>query len=435
MATPRKAGIPLGVMKVLDPRQLKPDSTEAERIMTVLDETIVKLEITRLIPRITGSLDRYAVMLGPEITSSLLELQKLSMEIQQLHSSPGDAKTIRAAEKHLKSSLRNILRLFLVNPLLYHGLKFEVRVRESPADAFIKAFMEFRDSMLERLLTTPDEEREMIQFMKDVSLQVEKNTEVISALQAQLEGLIQARDEEVSKKDKEIENLKTTMEDLAKNCRTEIRLLMKEGGKQKKGDEEASQERCARLKEDIQHLGTQFSALVLKHRASELVLRMEKCKTEREIQEWIQKYDTDMTEKQVLSLSALLCHKVICLGRFLSKGTQETMEVRGSSASRQTYRKGIFVLPTTYDELQIAYNEEKQQLAVLMEKHALLIQEYTLIEEERRILQEKAEEAAREEARRNQAATCIQAYWKGYFVRCKYKSLRKKGKGKGKGKK
>ncbi|KAM7004745.1 dynein regulatory complex protein 10 [Passerculus sandwichensis] len=387
MATPRKAGIPLGVMKVLDPRQLKPDSMEAERIMTVLDETIVKLEITRLIPRITGSLDRYAGMLGPEITSSLLELQKLSMEIQQLHTSPGDAKTIRAAEKHLKSSLRNILRLFLVNPLLYHGLKFEVRVRESPADAFIKAFTEFRDSMLERLLTTPDEEREMIQFMKDISLQVEKNTEVISALQAQLEGLIQARDEEVSKKDKEIENLKTTMEDLAKNCRTEIRLLMKEGGKQKKGDEEASQERCARLKEDIQHLGTQFSALVLKHRASELVLRMEKCKTEREIQEWIQKYDTDMTEKQ-----------------------------------------------TTYDELQIAYNEEKEQLAVLMEKHALLIQEYTLIEEERRILQEKAEEAAREEARRNQAATCIQAYWKGYFVRCKYKSLRKKGKGKGKGK-
>ncbi|XP_074410595.1 dynein regulatory complex protein 10 isoform X2 [Zonotrichia albicollis] len=363
MATPRKAGIPLGVMKVLDPRQLKPDSTEAERIMTVLDETIVKLEITRLIPRITGSLDRYAGMLGPEITSSLLELQKLSMEIQQLHTSAGDAKTLRAAEKRLKSSLRNILRLFLVNPLLYHGLKFEVRVRESAADAFIKAFMEFRDSMLERLLTTPDEEREMIQFMKDISLQVEKNTEVISALQAQLEGLIQARDEEVSKKDKEIENLKTAMEDLAKNCRTEIRLLMKEGGKQKKGDEEASQERCARLKEDIQHLGTQFSALVLEHRASELVLRK-----------------------------------------------------------------------TTYDELQIAYDEEKKQLAVLMEKHALLIQEYTLIEEERRILQEKAEEAEREEARRNQAATCIQAYWKGYFVRCKYKSLRKKGKGKGKGK-
>ncbi|NXP67005.1 DRC10 protein, partial [Chloropsis cyanopogon] len=273
MATPRKAGIPLGVMKVLDPRQLKPDSTETERILTVLDETIVKLEITRLIPRITGSLERYARMLGPEITSSLLEHQKLSMEIQHLLTSAGDEKSMRAAEQRLKCSLRNILRLFLANPLLYHGLKYEVRVRESPADVFIKAFMEFRNFMLEKLLTTPDEEKEKIQFMKDISLRVEKNTETISALRGELAAVIETRDEEVYRKDKMIENLKTSMEDLAKNCEAEIRLIMKEGEKQQKEDEEASQERCARLKQDIQHLGVQFKALVLEHRASELVLR------------------------------------------------------------------------------------------------------------------------------------------------------------------
>ncbi|NWT98672.1 DRC10 protein, partial [Urocynchramus pylzowi] len=387
METPRKAGIPLSVMKVLDPRQLKPDSTETERILTVLDETIVKLEITRLIPRIISSLDRYARMLGPEITRSLLEHQKLSMEMQDLLTNPGDKKSMRAAEQHLKCSLRNILRLFLANPLLYHGLKYEVWVRESPADVFIKAFMEFRDFTLERLLTTPDEEKEKIQFMKDISLRVEKNTETISALQGELAGVIQTRDEEVSSKDKTIEHLKTSMEDLTKNCKAEIQLIMKEGEKQQKEDEEASQDRCARLKQDIERLGTQFNALVLEHRASELVLRKEKCKAEKEIQKWVQKYDTDMTEKQ-----------------------------------------------TTYEELQAVYNEEKEQLSLLMEKHAMLLQEYTEIEEERRMLKEKEEEAAREEARRNNAATCIQAFWKGYLVRSIYKSKLKKGKGKGKGK-
>ncbi|XP_064248565.1 dynein regulatory complex protein 10 isoform X3 [Passer domesticus] len=363
MAAPRKVGIPLSVMKVLDPRQLKPDSTETERILTVLDETIVKLEITRLIPRIIGSLDRYARMLGPEITSGLLEHQKLSMEIQHLLTSPGDAKSMRAAVQRMKCSLRNILRLFLANPLLYHGLKYEVWVRESPADVFIKAFMEFRDFMLERLLTTPDEEKEMIEFMNEISLQVEKNTEIISALQGELAGVIQTRDEEVSRKDKTIEKLKTSMEDLAKNCKADIRLIMEEGEKQQKEDKEASQERCARLKQDIQHLGTQFSALVLEHRASELVLRK-----------------------------------------------------------------------TTYEEVQAVYKEEKEQLSLLMEKHAMLLQEYTQIEEERKMLKEKEEEAAKEEARRNNAATCIQAFWKGYLVRSIYKSKLKKGKGKGKGK-
>ncbi|KAF4792748.1 IQ motif containing D [Turdus rufiventris] len=387
MATPRKAGMPLGVVKVLDPRQLKPDNTETERILTVLDETVVKLEITGLILKIIGSLERYARMLGPEITSSLLEHQKLSMEVQHLLSSPGDEESRRAVEQRLKCSLRNILRLFLANPLLYHGLKYEIRVRESPADVFIKAFMEFRDFTLERLLTSPDEEKEKIQLMEDISLQVEKNTERISALQEELTAAIQTRDEEVNKKDKMIENLKTSIENLAKSGKADIQQIMKEGEKQQKEDEEASQERCARLKQDIQRLGIHFNALVLKHRASELVLRKEKCKTESEIQKWVQKYDTDMSEKQA-----------------------------------------------AYEKLQAVYKEEKEQLSLLMEKHALLLQEYTEIEEERKMLKEKEEEAAREEARRNEAATCIQAFWKGYLVRSIYRKKLKKGRGKGKGK-
>ncbi|NXM45459.1 DRC10 protein, partial [Gymnorhina tibicen] len=386
MATSRKAGMPLGVMKVLDPGQLKPDSTETERILTVFDETIVKLEITRLIPRIIGSLERFARMLGSEITSSLLEHQKLSMEIQDLLASPGDEERRRAVEQRLKCSLRNTLRLFLANPLLYHGLKYEVWVRESSADVFIKAFKEFRDFTLERLLTSPDEEKEKIQFMEDISLQVEKNTETISALQAELEAAIQTRDEEVNSKDKKIENLKTSMENLAKDCKADIQQITKEGEKQQKEDEKASQDRCARLEQDVLRLIAQFKALVLEHRALELALRKKKCQTEREIEKWVQKYDTDMAEKQA-----------------------------------------------TYEEVEAAYNEEKAQLALLMEKHALLLQEYNEIQEERRMLKEKAEEAAREAARRNDAATYIQAFWKGYLVRSIYKSKLKKGKGKGKG--
>ncbi|NWV24427.1 DRC10 protein, partial [Origma solitaria] len=379
MATRGKAEIPLSVMKLLDPHQLKPDSTETERILTVLDETIVKLEITRLIPRITDSLESYGRMLGPEITSSLLEHRKLSMEIQHLLASPQDEKSRRAVEQCLKCSLRNILRLFLANPLLYHGLKYEVRVRESPADVFIKAFMEFRDFMLERLLTSPDEEKEKIQFMEEISLRVAKNMETISGLQAQLTEVIQTRDEEVNRKDKMIENLRTRMDDLVKDCKVEIQQITKEGEKQQKEDLEASQVRCARLEEDILRLRAQFSALVLEHRASELVLRKEKCKAEREIETWVQKYDTDMAERQA-----------------------------------------------TYDEIEAVYNEEKAQLALLMEKHALLLQEYDEILDERRRLKEREEEAARILAHRNHAATCIQAHWKGYLVRSIYKEQLKK---------
>ncbi|NWU82539.1 DRC10 protein, partial [Onychorhynchus coronatus] len=387
MATPEKATTPLGARRVLEPRQLKPDSTETERILTVLDETISKLEMTRLIPRITGSLERFARMLGPEITASLLEHQKLSNEMQHLLASPGADETLRARERRLKCSLRHILRLFLANPLLCQGLKYQVQVRASPADVFIKAFVEFRDFMLEKLLTSPAEEREKIQFMEEMSLKAEQNTEEITALQAELAAAIQTRKEEMERKDKMIEDLKNTMEDLAKDRKAEIQQMKKEGEKQQEEEVKAAQGRCARLQEDVQLLRAQFSALVQEHRASELLLRKRKCRAEVEIENWIQKYDTDMAAKQAM-----------------------------------------------FEEIHAVYTEEKAQLAQLMEKHALLLQEYSQIEEERKMLKQKEEEELQEQARRNRAATCIQATWRGYVVRSFFKAKRKKAKAKAKGK-
>lgn len=71
---------------------------------------------------------------------------------------------------------------------------------------------------------------------------------------------------------------------------------------------------------------------------------------------------------------------------------------------------------------------------MLMEKRAVLLQEYSQIEEERRICQEKKEQALKEFTTMTLAATRIQAFWRGYLVRSLFKSKRKKKK-KGKGKK
>ncbi|XP_010158308.1 PREDICTED: IQ domain-containing protein D, partial [Eurypyga helias] len=186
------------------PRQLKPNSMETERIVTVLDETIAKLELSSLLPRIIDSLDRFADMLGPEITNSLMEHQKLSNEMEHLLASFEEGDTMRAEERRscfclleqrLKCSARNALRLLLANPLLCQALKYEFQARESPAEMFIKAFGEFRNFMLERLLTSPVEEEGRIQFMEDISLQMKKNTEAISALQAELAAAIRTREE------------------------------------------------------------------------------------------------------------------------------------------------------------------------------------------------------------------------------------------------
>lgn len=82
------------------------------------------------------------------------------------------------------------------------------------------------------------------------------------------------------------------------------------------------------------------------------------------------------------------------------------------------------------EEIDVVYVVEKEQLAELREKYALLDQEYSQIKEERRVKQEQKEKAEKELAILVRAATLIQALWKGYLVRSLLRSKRKK-KGKG----
>ncbi|NXW81775.1 DRC10 protein, partial [Alopecoenas beccarii] len=398
MAAPEKAMSTSNATKTLDPRQLKPDSIETERVTNVLDETIAKLELSSLIRHIINSLDTFADMLGPEITNKLIEHQKLSSEIEHLLASSEEGDTARAEkqrgrlcslEQHFSRSVRDILRLLLANPSLCWALKQEPWVRESPAEEFIKAFREFRNLMLERLLTSPKEEEERTQFMQDISLQIKKTSETVRVLKAEVAVAIQTREEEIDKRVSIVQDLKTSMQDLTEGSKANIQQIEQEGKKQQEEELEAFQARSASLEEEAQELEAQVDALIVEHRASELALRKRICRAEMEIANWVQKYDADMAEKQA-----------------------------------------------EYEEVEAAYNEEKAQLARLTEKRDLLLQEYSQIEEERRRLKEKEEEALKELNTRTQAAICIQAYWKGYLVRSLYSSKKKKrGKGKGKGKK
>ncbi|NWI64167.1 DRC10 protein, partial [Todus mexicanus] len=388
MAPPEKATLMLGASKMLEPCQLKP---ETEKIIAVLDETIAKLEISSLIPQVIASLDRFADVLGSEITTSLIEHQKLSKEMEEhLLGSSEEGATMRAEEQQgclslleqrLKCSVRSILRLLLVNPSLCRALKSEARVREEPAEGFIKTFGEFRNFMLERLLTSPAEEEEKIQFMEEICLQIMKNTKAIRALQAELAAAIRTQEEEARPVSPRAE---------PPNLRHEIFcfirvlfFLLPARGVGREGFV-----LCSLLRMVLRETRACFPRSSGSPRVRNPATQERKCRVEMEIVNWIQKYDTDMAEKQA-----------------------------------------------EYEEVEAAYEKEKAELSLLMEKHAVLLQEYSQIEEERRIQQQKEEEALKELNTKTAAATRIQAFWRGYLVRSVFKlKKKKKGKGKGKGK-
>ncbi|KFP19375.1 IQ domain-containing protein D, partial [Egretta garzetta] len=384
--------ITLGAMKMLDLCRLKPDCIETERIITVLDETIAKLELSSLIPLIIDSLDRFADMLGPEITNSLIEHQKLSHEMGHLLASSEEGDPLRAEEQclleqRLKCSVRNVLRLLLANPSLCQALKYEAWARESPAEAFIKAFGEFRNFILERLLTSPVEEEEKIQFMEGISLQIKKNTEAITALQAELAAAIWTQEEELQKEETRAAGRLRPLHH--QQLCPEQSVLATQGTENLELEKEHFLPHFAPtwclFQTSTGLLWAGQDTLVSAKNLSHFVFQR-KCRVEMEIVNWIQKYDTDMGEKQA-----------------------------------------------EYEEVHAAYAEEKAQLSLLMEKHTVLLQEYSQIDEERRICQNKKEQALKELTTMTLAATRIQAFWRGYLVRSLFKSKKKKTK-KGKGK-
>ncbi|XP_032624231.1 dynein regulatory complex protein 10 isoform X3 [Chelonoidis abingdonii] len=323
--TPKKSAIKTSPLKLLDPGRSKLTTVETKRIISVLDEAIFKIELISLISHVTEFLDVLSTILGSELMGTLKEHERLSNNMEALltqlqreglkqEDGRGDLVGTEEQIHHLqlhqqavKSSIRNILRLFQADPLASQAVRDEAYARDLSFEMFIKGLSVFQGFLLEKLLTSPLEEQEKVQFMEEISLRDKKNTETITALEAELATAIQSQDNE------------------------------------------------------------------------------KKYKVEMEIENWIQKYDADMGEKQ-----------------------------------------------TEFEEVDAVYTEEKAQLAELKEKYAVLEQEYSQIKEERRRSQEKKERAERELAIMVRAATHIQAFWKGYLVRSLLKSKRKK---KGKGKK
>nr|XP_033811747.1 dynein regulatory complex protein 10 isoform X1 [Geotrypetes seraphini]XP_033811748.1 dynein regulatory complex protein 10 isoform X1 [Geotrypetes seraphini] len=407
----KKAQTKIDLLKFLGQGRKKLTSIETQRIISVLDETIKRIELASLFCYAADNLDRFKVVLGSELTCAIREHQRLQNNMQNLLSRLEEGGNFHREEdkegsrinieeqghslsmlkQGIISCVKNTLRHFQANPTACNTLRAELFARDPAIELLLQNLSELRAFLFERLLTTPLEENEKIHYLQEMNQRDKKNREIIAILEGELAAAIQDRDTKISNKNEIIRQLKSHLHQLEKFSGENIRRTKQEAEKQQKADYRASESRCFKLQLELQLLRTQLNTEITEHREVELALRKRKYKVETEIENWIQKYDLDMGEKQ------------------------EELE-----------------------QIETVYAEEKIELKDLREKLELLEQEYRQVKEERELAQKKKEEEERELAIKNRAAALIQALWKGYLVR-KVLRLRKKGKkkgrkGKGKGK-
>ncbi|XP_067087650.1 dynein regulatory complex protein 10 [Osmerus mordax] len=389
-------------LKILDPSKTKLSSLETKRIAGVLDECISRVEQVALLPAVLAHLEDLSVGLGEEVTGALREHRLLEERLASLERTPGGeavgGKRVQA-EKDIQSSLKNVLRLLRDQPaarrvLRGAAVRGEGVLKGSPGvsggmQGVLGGLMELKGVLLEKLLTSPTEERERRCYMQEVSLRHKNNMELVALLETAVEASIKDSDTEIGKKNEVIKKLKSSLHQMEKISEDFVLRMQQDAEKQSQSDAKTSEGKQSRMQQEANQLRVQLNNLIAENREVETTLRKKKYKVETEIENWIQKYDADMGEKQ-LELEDMM---------------------------------GVF-------------EEEKEELRQLEEAYAVLEVEFSQIQEERRLAEERREEDRRLLELKSQAATLIQAMWRGHRVRkaMKGKGKAKKGK-KGKGKK
>lgn len=390
-------------MKVLEPSNKKLSLPESQRIMYILQEFIRQLDILDHLDIITVNDEKIGLLIRAELTEeerknnvdqvfiSMCQNHRLLVDTYKKGNFDSDSsmpvvKNKETLEMLIKNSCKDIMRIALRKHNWFENIKKEnyKKTQHPQINELKNLFNEVREITNERLLITPNEQKEKLEYLKELLIREKANNDLIKKLKEEqnlaLEDKdkdIQVRNDQIRKLDNDLKNVEKFSTDLVKRTKTDA--------EQQEGSEtKASDGRKAKLQQELNQLRQQFQTLSLEHREQEQQLRKEKWKHETNVEGLLNKYDDDMTRKQ-----------------------------------------------NEYDEIHSLYEEEKKQLFELEEKFKPLEEEYLKIMEEKRNIE--ALRRIQEEAlnRKVKAAVIIQSYWRGFKLR---KGLFKKAKGK-KGKK
>ena len=108
-----------------------------------------------------------------------------------------DLKVVNALSTQMKYSVKTILRLFASNPAAVNALKDLRNERSVEGNKIIDEMTTLRAVLFERLLTTPSEEKERRQYLKQIVAREMKSSETGRKLQDELKRAIDDKENEV----------------------------------------------------------------------------------------------------------------------------------------------------------------------------------------------------------------------------------------------
>ncbi|XP_018524184.1 dynein regulatory complex protein 10 isoform X2 [Lates calcarifer] len=367
-------------------------SVDAQRLSRILENCISQIEIAVSLSAILR-LKSVSSVVDEELSGALQEHQLLSERLETLEGvkqeSEGEdgesRKSARAQlERDVMNSVRDLLRLFRAHPDAISGLRAELDMQVGESELkLIRGLKMFHGHIVEKLLTSPDEELQLILY-RPTSPSPADELKVIAKEEEVVAKSKKEKDEMIAQKKINIENMQRYMQ----GANVEVASMSQMADKQCQSHVNISKKQAS-MQQEIDRLNLQLKNLMLENRQTERALQEKNEKVETEIEYLIKNFDDEMEEKQA------------------------DLELNEND-----------------------YEMEEEQLRSLEKPFSVLEVEYKQIQEKRRLAEEKRQKEMKELELKTKAAIFAQAWWRGYSIR---KALKNKGKSKkakkGKGKK
>ena len=379
-------------------------NVEAQRIMAILEETYLKLQLLSHVPplRRVPDFDSFTNEVGPEVAQVLDEQVLLEQQYKWV-STPQHEQAeagfdgeqalpdFETLDDELRHSTRVVCRMLREAPAISAQLKeLDPDGASATMRKFLGTTLELKSQTFQKLSTSVEEEKSKEDWFLEISAREEKASQTLRQLQKEIKAEKAEREKQVSARNDTIQKLREELELIKASTLAEERQLDTETKASEEADMTAFTSKEATLSEELRKLTEDLKSKRASNKETEEQLRKKKVKYEGEADAWIKKYDLEMEEKD-REISAL---------RLIYEGE----------------RKELTRLENYFNKL---LEEREKALA-----------------EERK----KAEDRARQQAQMAtlaKAATMLQKMWRGRVARRELEKKKKGGKGGkgGKGKK
>ncbi|KAF5890972.1 IQ domain-containing protein D, partial [Clarias magur] len=275
---------------------------EVQCIVTVLDECVRKIDVISDLPRELVHPGSVPEELGDTAVLSLRDHLRLAREHRSLQDTDAgkDESMASAVQDSLRDFLRHLRPHIEVEPVktALQGAGPIIEEDQKAVQALWAGLQEFKDVLTERLLVSSREERERRRLGENVRERQRHNVKLLDRVEQEVRAATKHRDDVIGKKDEAIRRMKVSLHQVEREWEEFVQSMQKKAEQQHQSDLRNSEVKQLRLQEEANQLRAQLENLAAQNRERRTTLRTRNSKLETEIENWIQKYDTEMGGKQ-----------------------------------------------------------------------------------------------------------------------------------------